>query len=281
MKRLFAEPFFQFLILGALLYVLVSFIQKQRDNDSREIIMDNDRVNLMIENYATQTGQLPTKQQVDALINDYIKEEINYREAKKMGLDKDDEIIRRRLSQKYEFLHADLEETDSPKEEQLKEFYKNNPSLFSSDARVSFSHIYFSTDNSSDSAAKQKALKVLLQLKNSNIQHAPEKGDHFPLQYDYTDQSLLDIKQNFGDKPIADSLFHAATNTWTGPVQSGYGWHLLFISKRDSSNLLSYESVKADVQSKYMDAEKEKQNRAAFEAVSKNYIIKREYLDSK
>lgn len=281
MKRLLAEPFFQFLILGALLYVSVSFIQNQRNTDSREITIDNEQVNQMIVKYTNQTGQLPTKQQLDALIDSYIKEEIDYREAKKMGLDKDDEIIRRRLSQKYEFLHSDLEETGSPNEEQLKEFYKSNPSLFSSDATVSFSHIYFSTDNSSDSAAKQRALQVLHQLKNSTVQHAPEKGDHFPLQYDYTDQSLLDIKQNFGDKPIADSLFHAATNTWTGPVQSGYGWHLLFISKRYSSKLQPFESVKTDVQSKYLDAKKEKQNKAAFGAVSKNYIIKRAYLNSK
>lgn len=281
MKRLLAEPLFQFLILGALLYALVSFIQKQNDTNSREITIDNGRVNLMITNYASQTGQLPTKQQLDALIDDYIKEEIEYREAKRTGLDKDDEIIRRRLSQKYEFLHSDLEETGNPTEDQLKTFYKNNTSLFSSDTTVSFSHIYFSTDNSSDSAARERALQVLLQIKNSNVQHAPEKGDHFPLQYDYTDQSLLDIKQNFGDKPIADSLFHASINTWTGPVQSGYGWHLLFISKRNNSKLLPYESVKADVQEKYMDAEKEKQNKAAFDAISKKYIIKREYLDSK
>jgi parvulin-like peptidyl-prolyl isomerase len=281
MKRLFTEPLFQFLILGALLFMSVSFVQKQRDNDSREITIDNDRVNLIIENYAGQTGQLPTKQQLDALIDDYIKEEISYREAKKMGLDKDDEIIRRRLSQKYEFLHSDLEATGDPTEEQLKTFYKNNPSLFSSDTTVSFSHVYFSTDNSSDDAARQRALQVLHELQNSNVQHAPERGDHFPLQYDYTDQSLLDIKQNFGDKPIADSLFHSATNTWIGPVQSGYGWHLLFISKRINSKLLPYESVKADVQAKYTDAEKERENKAAFEAVSKNYIINRAYLNSK
>src|SRR6202008_3789046 len=175
-----------------------SYIQRQTDIQAREITVDNEQVNLMIVNYKTQTGSLPTKQQLDAMIDNYIKEEISYREAKKMGLDKDDEIVRRRLSQKFDFLQTDLTEIPSPTEEQLQQFYTNNPALFRDSATVSFSHIYFSTDNSNDSIAKQRAVAVLQQLKQTNQQRAPEKGDRFPLQYDYTNQNALDLQQNFG-----------------------------------------------------------------------------------
>src|SRR4030095_11157042 len=254
MKRIFSEPLLQFFVLGTLLYVLVSFVQSKREMQSKEIVVDNERIGLLIMNYKNQMGALPTKQQLDAMIENYIREEISYREAKKLGLDKDDEIIRRRLSQKFDFLQTDLEKTPAHTEQQVKDFYKNNPSLFQTDVTVNFSHIFFNADNGRDSIAKQRALYVLQQLKNTAVQRAPEKGDHFALQYDYTEQTQLDIKQNFGDRPIFDSLFGSPVHTWIGPVQSGYGWHLLYILKRDGGALMPYEANKETIRTKYTEA---------------------------
>jgi parvulin-like peptidyl-prolyl isomerase len=252
-----------------------------RDKQSREIIVDNERIGLMLMNYKTQTGNLPTKQQLDAMIESYIDEEISYREAKKMGLDKDDEIIRRRLSQKFDFLQSDLTKTALPTEENLEQFYTTHPELFQTNASVSFSHIYFSTDKTTDSFAKQKAVAVLQQLKLSSLQRAPDKGDRFPLQYDYTEQSLLDIQQNFGNKPIVDSLFKAPVNIWVGPVQSGYGWHLLYISKRASISQIPFSAVKETVKTTFVEFEKSEMNKKAFDKLSKKYLINRAYLNSK
>jgi len=281
MKRLFKEPLIQFLILGTVLFFVYSYIQRQTDIQAREITVDNEQVNLMIVNYKTQTGNLPTKQQLDAMIDNYIKEEISYREAKKMGLDKDDEIVRRRLSQKFDFLQTDLTEIPSPAEEQLQQFYTNNPALFRDSATVSFSHIYFSTDNSDDSIAKQRAIVVLQQLKQTKLQRAPEKGDRFPLQYDYTDQNALDLQQNFGDKEIAHELFKTPLHTWAGPFQSGYGWHLVFVTKIDSAKQIPFAAIKEEVKRQYIATEKAKQNKKFYDELSAKYIINRAYLDTK
>ena len=281
MKRIFSEPLLQFFILGLLLYVLVSFVQSKRERQSKEIVVDNERIGLLISNYKNQMGVLPTKEQLDAMIENYIHQEIAYREAKKMGLDNDDEIIRRRLSQKFDFLKTDLKEIPLPTGQQLKDFYQNNPSLFQTDGTVNFSHIFFTADNSNDSIAKERAFFVLQQLKNSAVQRAPEKGDKFVLQYDYTEQTPLDIKQSFGDKPILDSLFSAPVHTWIGPVQSGYGWHLLYIVKRANASLIPLEANKDIVKAKYMETAKDEQNKKAFGQVEKSYIIKRTYLDNK
>jgi len=281
MKRIFSEPLLQFFILGSLLYLLVSFVQSKRERQSKEIVVDNERIGLLISNYKNQMGVLPTKEQLDAMIENYIHQEIAYREAKKMGLDNDDEIIRRRLSQKFDFLKTDLKEIPLPTGQQLKDFYQNNPSLFQTDGTVNFSHIFFTADNSNDSIAKERAFFVLQQLKNSAVQRAPEKGDKFVLQYDYTEQTPLDIKQSFGDKPILDSLFRAPVHTWIGPVQSGYGWHLLYIVKRANASLIPLEANKDIVKAKYMETAKDEQNKKAFGQVEKSYIIKRTYLDNK
>lgn len=281
MKRIFSEPLLQFFILGTLLYLLVSFAQSKRERQSKEIVVDNERIGLLITNYKNQMGALPTKQQLDAMIENYIREEISYREAKKIGLDKDDEIIRRRLSQKFDFLKTDLRETPAPTEQQVYDFYKNNPSLFQTDVTVDFSHIFFNADNGKDSIAKHRASYVLQQLENTALQRAPEKGDHFALQYDYTEQTPLDIKQNFGDKPILDSLFGSPKHTWIGPVQSGYGWHLLYILKREGGSLMPYETNKEMIRAKYTEAARDDQNKKAFEQLESSYMIKRAYLDSK
>jgi len=279
-KRIFSEPLIQFLFLGTLLFLLSSYIYRQRDKQSREIIVNNERIGMMVMNYKTQTGDLPNKQQLDAMIDNYIREEISYREARKMGLDKDDEIIRRRLSQKFDFLQSDITEAAQPSDKDLKQFYLQHPELFQTETTVSFSHIYFSTDNSTENKAKQKALKVLQQLKNSHLHRAPEKGDRFPLQYDYTEQSALDIQQNFGDKSILDTLFKASVNKWVGPVQSGYGWHLIFISRRNKAFEIPFASIKEEVKIKYLEAAKEAQNKMKYDELTANYIIKREYLKS-
>jgi peptidyl-prolyl cis-trans isomerase C len=281
MKRIFSEPLLQFFVLGSLLYLLVSFVQSKRERQSKEIVVDNERIGLLITNYKNQMGVLPTQEQLDAMIENYIHQEIAYREAKKMGLDNDDEIIRRRLSQKFDFLKTDLKEIPLPTGQQLKDFYQNNPSLFQTDGTVNFSHIFFTADNSNDSIAKERAFFVLQQLKNSAVQRAPEKGDKFVLQYDYTEQTPLDIKQSFGDKPILDSLFRAPVHTWIGPVQSGYGWHLLYIVKRANASLIPFEANKDIVKAKYMETAKDEQNKKAFGQVEKSYIIKRTYLDNK
>lgn len=281
LKNIFTEPFIQFLILGGLLFLLVTYIQRTKDNASRQITVDGDRVGLMLVNYKSQTGTLPTKQQLDAMIDNYIKEEISYREAKNMGLDKDDEIVRRRLSQKFDFMQTDLTETVPPTEEQLKQFYTSNSAMFQKKSTVSFSHVYFSTDKSNDSMAKQRALAVLKQLQQTTLQRAPEKGDRFALQYDYTDQAALDIQQNFGNKQLLDELFKARVNTWAGPVQSGYGWHLIFISKRDSTVAIPFTSIKEEVRTAFMETVKATENKKIFDRLSKKYSINRAYLQTK
>jgi parvulin-like peptidyl-prolyl isomerase len=280
LKKIFTEPLIQFLFLGMLLYLINIYVQKKSKSEELEINIDNDKISQILINYKTQTGSLPNKKQLDAIIENYIREEISYREARKMGLDKDDEIIRRRLIQKYDFLQTDLAEVSSPTDEELLKFYQDNSGDFKKEATINFSHIFFSTDNCSDSIAKQKAQAVLEQLQNTGIQHAPEKGDRFPLQYDYTDQTKLDIEQNFGNKPILHILFDTPVNTWAGPVQSGYGWHLVCVTKTVKASPIPFEQVKGEVKIKYAETKKAEQNKKLFEQLRDKFIINRAYLEA-
>jgi hypothetical protein len=281
LRKIFTEPLFQFFVAALALYFLVQFIQSKKDRDARQIIVDSPRVAQMVLNYKTQTGSLPSKATLDALIDQYIKEEVLYREAKKMGLDQDDEIIRRRLVQKFNFLRGDQEPMPNPADSSLERYWREHPEQFRTSPSVSFTHVYFSNADGQDSTAVGKARSVLMNIHETDLDHAKEKGDRFPLQNAYTEQTLLELRQNFGDSPFSDTLFKIPLNTWTGPIRSGYGWHLVYASARSSGAILPFSTAKEEVRDSYLASFREEKDRQRMTDLEKRYTIRRDYLDEK
>jgi len=279
MRRIFKEPLVHFLFLGGLIFFMASFVYNKNFKAERTIVISNEKIGNIIRLYAVTAGAPPNKTQLDAMIEDYIREEIFYRESLKMRLDKDDEIIRRRLSQKMEFLQSDLSVVTPPSQKQLEDFYHSHPGNFRDSGEVSFTHIYFSADKNDAEEVQKRALAVKAKLMNSNKTRAPELGDPFSLQFDYTGQNKLDIVQLFGQKPIEDSLFESPLNQWIGPVESGYGWHLIRINERKQSRIPPFESIKDKVRDDYIASMKDSLNKVAFEKLKSKYTIQRDYLN--
>jgi hypothetical protein len=163
MKKLIREPLLHFLVLGLLLYIITAFVQ-HRNNPSNKIIVDDAMVSRLVTKYILQTGSAPGKAQLDALVNNEIKEEIQYREALRLGLDKDDEIVKRRLSQKLEFLKSDLAAVAEPSVNDLKKFYDEHHGLFRDSSTVSFTHIYLNGDKLTSAEVNEKAAKIFTTL---------------------------------------------------------------------------------------------------------------------
>jgi peptidyl-prolyl cis-trans isomerase C len=279
MRRILKEPLFHFLLLGGLIFFMASFVYNKDRKAEHTIVVSNEKIGNIIRLYTVTAGAPPTKPQLDAMIEDYIREEIFYRESLKMKLDRDDEIIRRRLSQKMEFLQSDLSVVAAPSQKQLEDFYRSHPAYFRDSATVSFTHIYFSADKKGAEEARSRAMAVKEKLISSNRTRAPELGDPFSLPFDYTGQNKLDIVQLFGQKPIEDSLFESATDRWIGPVESGYGWHLVRISERKQSVIPAFQSVRDRVRDDYIAAMKDSLNNMAFEKLKSRYTIQRDYLN--
>jgi peptidyl-prolyl cis-trans isomerase C len=279
MRRIFREPLIHFLLLGGLIFFLASFVYNKSRKTERTIIISNEKIENIIRLYSITTSAPPSKAQLDAMIEDYIKEEIFYRESLKMRLDKDDEVIRRRLSQKMEFLQSDLSIVTPPTQKQLEDFYQYHPGDFRDSAKVSFTHLYFSADKNGIEDAKKRAMEVKKMLIINNKNRAPELSDPFSLQFDYTGQNKLDIVQLFGQKPIEDSLFESPLNQWIGPVESGYGWHLIRISERKNASIPPFETIKGKVRDDYMATMKDSLNNIAFEKLKSRYTIRRDYLN--
>jgi len=280
MKKILKEPLFHFLLIGLILYFTTAFI-KQKQNPGNTIDIDNAILGRLVSRFIIQNGAAPNKDQLDALIESEIKEEILYREALRMGLDKDDEIIRRRLSQKIEFLKTDLTKVPDPSPTELKNYYSTHSEFFRDSSTVSFTHIYFNGDYSTTDDIMKKASAILNMLNQKKLTRAPELGDRFMLQNDYAHVDKLEAQQLFGASQLSDTLFKLPLHQWIGPVKSGYGWHLVYIQQKKEGAVLPFEEVKNSVSDRYVSYLKQLQNDKEWEKTKSKYSIHRTYLEAK
>lgn len=267
------EPLLQFFVLGAALFAVAHVVEQHRANAAREIVIDPPLVERLSKLYELQTGSLPSKARLSKLIDEYVREEVLFREAVRMGLDQDDEIVRRRLTQKLDFLQRDLQAIADPTESGLRQFYAEHPERFQVPAAVSFSHVYFSPDRDGAEGARKRAEQALVGLKASAVERASETGDRFPLQYDFSGLSPAEAAQSFGQSPILETLFSAPAGQWTGPVESGYGFHLVFVTARKEAAVPPFDTIREKVKEAYLDAARRDGNEKRFEEMKRGYAV--------
>jgi peptidyl-prolyl cis-trans isomerase C len=193
-----------------------------------------------------QWGRSPDSRQMESLINDYVRDEILYREALASGFDKDDTIIRRRLVEKMEFLSQELA-TATPSDKDLQEYFEQNRGTFQIPAQIAFTHIYFSTSKRG-SAAQGDASRALARLSSHETSSAQlsNLGDPFMLQNEYPLQTQQQVKELFGED-FARQLFQAEPGGWVGPLRSGYGFHLVRILEKLPSRVPELAEVSGQV----------------------------------
>jgi peptidyl-prolyl cis-trans isomerase C len=264
-KRFLSEPFLHFLLIGLMIFVTSSYILKRRE--THKIIIDKAVIAKLTLAWETQFGKTPDNKELKMALDDYIKQEVLVREAQQLGLNQDDEIIKRRLQQKMSFIIKDNIIVPDPDQSTLASYFKQNANKFTEAPKASFSHIYFSTDNSTNEKTKLRAMNVLLSMKDKPIQpRAPELGDHFMLLYDYNNIDKTEAQGLFGDSQFTDSLFTVKENIWTGPFLSGYGLHLLYVNKRLGNIIPPLSSIREKVIESYKN---DKLNQMDNEAMAK------------
>ena len=269
MKKLYKEPLLHFLIIGALIFVLFSVVNKEEIALSEnKIVVTAAEIERLSDNWSKKWNRPPTETELKGLVESYIREEVYYREALALGLDQNDTILRRRLMQKMEFLSNDIAELNTPDETELNTFFLENQEKYKLPARVSFTHIYFSLDKRG-AKAFEDAKNVLTGL---NALRAPERGDSFMLEYDFIQETPFEVERLFG-KVFAEQLFTLKTNSWQGPVESGYGLHLVRISEKVDSRMPELASVIDKVHTDLMFERRQKMNKEIYERLKERYEI--------
>jgi hypothetical protein len=269
MKKWYKEPLFHFLVIGALIFVVFSIVNKEEDavSDNR-IVVSTAEIERLSDNWSKRWNRPPTETELKGLVDSYIREEVYYREALALGLDQNDTILRRRLMQKMEFLSNDLAELNQPDEVSLNKYFLDNQDKYELPARVSFTHIYFSLDKRGAKVVDD-AKSVLSGL---NALRAPELGDSFMMQYDFVQETPFEVERLFG-KGFTNQLFKTDTNTWQGPIESGYGLHLVRISEKIDSRMPELASVIDKVRTDLMFERRQMMNKDIYEKFKERYEI--------
>ena len=261
MKKLYKEPLLHFLIIGALIFVVFSIVNKDEvDVSGNKIVVTAAEIERLSLNWSKKWNRPPTESELKGLVDSYIKEEVYYREALALGLDQNDTILRRRLMQKMEFLTNDLAELNQPDEIALNTYFLDNQEKYELPPRISFTHIYFSYDKRGAKIVED-AESVLAGL---NVVRAPEKGDSFMMQYDFVQETPFEVERLFG-KGFTGELFTLGVNTWQGPIESGYGLHLVRISEKIDSRMPELAFVIDKVRTDLMFEQKKMMNEEIYE----------------
>ena len=223
MKRWLREPLLHFLLLGLVLFVAYAYMQRGRGGveSSKQIALSLDDLRTMDMYFESQWHRQPTPAEFQAMVEDKVREEVLYREALAMGLDKDDTIVKRRMAQKMQFLAEDVAAAHEPSTAELKAWFDKNSSKFALPSRYSFRHLYFSPDkrgkNAQDDAAKALA-KIAGQPEDSKL--AVSLGDQFMFQDYYGDRAPDALAKEFGPQFVV-ALEKLKPGSWQGPDRIG------------------------------------------------------------
>jgi peptidyl-prolyl cis-trans isomerase C len=273
LRGLIREPLVQFLLAGLALYGLAEW--HARETDPRRIVITGAKLEQLRQAYAAEFGSPPPPAMEPRLIEDHAASEVLFREAMARGLDKDDEIVRRRLIQKMQFLVADMALPPDPSERELRAWYASNRARYAEGGTISFSHLFFAADASNEASAKARALAVLPRL-SSHIPPIMELGDSFPDQSGFGRFSPADAMRLFGETELTAKLFSSPVGQWRGPWRSSWGWHLVRVSGAQPGSMKSFEAAREGVKADWLAAAREKANAKRMAEMRARYTVVRE-----
>jgi len=267
------EPLFHFLLIGLGLFFLFSQLNPDEEsNDEKNILITQAKVDAMTASYLKQRTRTPMDNELQSLIESEIREEVLYREAIALGLDKDDGVIRRRLAQKMKYLFEDLTVIDEPNEEDLERFFKEHTSKFTLPGTRSFYQVYLDPKKHKDNL-DEELKKVMEHLNIISLENAFSLGDRSLLAYRFSKRRESDVKNRFGES-FAQSLFKAPTDSWQGPFESAYGLHFVYIDSKKEDVLPELTQVKEDVLEEYKREKTFEANDIFYNSIKDRYQIK-------
>jgi peptidyl-prolyl cis-trans isomerase C len=274
-KRWLREPLLHFLLLGAALFAAYGYLQRGAGGGepSRQVVLTLDELRQLDAYFESQWQRPPTPDEFRNLVEDKVQEEILYREALAMGLDKDDTIVRRRMAQKMRFLAEDVAAAHEPTTDELKAWFEKHRDTFALPSRVSFRHLYFSPDRRGKQA-RDDAAQALAQLAGQpeDAPLAATLADPFMFQDYYRDRAPDYLGKEFGPQ-FAQAVEKLAPGSWEGPIESGFGWHLVFVDTLIPGRVPEFEEIEPDVKTAWLGEQKALAWEKAYKDMRAKYTV--------
>lgn len=270
MRRLISEPLVHFLIIGAACFALFGYASNSEDDDGNTIVVTETDINRLNQLWERTRQRPPTDTELNGLIEDFIREEILYREAVALDLDHNDTIVRRRMRQKLEFLTEDLASARPPSTEDLEAFMASRPESYSAQPRVSFQHVYVSEEMRGREASEQ-ASRWLQALTKGEVA-VSEIGDRLPLPSSFDSTPIDRIGTLFG-RGFADQLAELTEGGWQGPIQSAFGLHLVRITATEPARMPTLDEVRGAVERDWLAEKRTAAKEAFYQNLKEKYQI--------
>ncbi|MDA9919249.1 peptidylprolyl isomerase [Porticoccaceae bacterium] len=277
-KKFLKEPLVQFLLIALVLLGGERWINAEDYAYDQYLIQVDDQQLLQFMQLRAKTFRPDQAEAALAalgseerqrLVDDYARDEVLFREAMTLNLDNNDQIIRRRLIQKMDYLAQGFYDEAEPLTEQdLRDYYADNQQAYKKAAESTFTHVFISTQNRPSEEAQAMANKLLGQLNAEQVpfENASRYGERFLYNRNYVNREDDEIGSHFGQS-FQETLF--ALNTagqWQGPVQSSYGWHLVLLVKNTAAYLPEFEEISSAV---FADAQRQQQREVKRQAIDK------------
>jgi len=272
MKRLPKEPLVHFIVLGALIFAGYGLLNRGGESAPGRIVVTQGQLASMRVGFTRTWQRPPNSEELEGLIRDRVREEVYYREALALGLDKDDIIIRRRLRQKMEFVTDDVVARAQPTDDELSAYLQAHPDLFRVEQQFTFRQVYLNPEKHGENLARDAA-QLLSQLNQaSSTADISALGDSLMLDHKFDALPAGEVAKLFGEK-FATTLGGLSPGQWQGPVESGYGVHLVFVSERSEGRVPALGEIREAVQREWTNAMRLVANEKFYGELLKRYTV--------
>lgn len=264
MQKIWRIPLFRFVLFGTVLVLFDSVRPNDTEATLQRILVTRDQIAKMVTTWQQNWGTTPDNKEISALIQSYVEEEIYYREALALGLDQDDFVVRRRLRQKMEFLTENYPNAVDPTVDEVAAYYNQNIGKYSTGPRYDFEQVYFVEKD--DLRIANAFASLVSGESGENL------GDPSSLARHMTNVDEHDISRTFGSK-FSDSLQALPNGSWSGPIPSGFGQHLVRVDKVQDKQPRDFSSVRELVEADWRTDHRKIAVAESFEKMRQNYTI--------
>ena len=259
------EPLVHFLAAGALVFVVLS--GRAPDAGERRIVVNEAVVSALVNGYVQSFRRPPTDEELDGLIRDYVRGEVYYREALRLGLDRDDDVVKKRLRNKMLAIAGAEAEAKQPTDADLQALLDKNPARYAEPPRYTFEQRYLGPDTPALRATVAAQIAALKPGASPNLPTAP-----IPLPGQLEASPLIDIATQFGDD-FAAALEREPLGRWVGPLASGFGLHVVRVVRREQPPKPSLADIRQRLENDWRSAAVQKAEEDNLDAMLKGYDV--------
>jgi hypothetical protein len=273
LKRWLHEPLVHFLLLGLALFLLDAWLRPaSAPAPSAAIVVDEARIRNLAQNFQRTWQRPPTRTELDGLVETHVREEVMYREALALGLDRDDAIIRRRLQQKLEFVSEETAAQAAPTDDELAAYMSAHPAMFAVEPRITFRQVYLDPAKRG-AGLEADATGLASRLNAPGAPDPATQGDRLSLlESRYEQEPAAEVARLFG-REFADALAKQPIGRWSGPVRSGYGAHVVKVEAIAPGGTPPLAEVRPQVEREWRNARRQELAKAFYEKLRAKYAV--------